>query len=285
MSIETRRNAGAARVEVPARSRRRRVIETLAFVAVWVILGSVLRLDSEAYLLLGVPLTVAFQLLVRRRPLRELWVRTGSRVTASRRGWALGALLAAAPAWFGTQALGSGNWALMGWWSAAVVGAAIAGFTLQTTRLTAVLRAAALPTAIGAGALAIGAVAFHLIAGVPIEVPSAIGVIAKYLAVYFPLTFVLEEVTFRGALDAHLQHPGEGGGRWSALLVSAVWGLWHLPISHGMPLPLFVGELIGWHVLVGVPLSLAWRRSGNLAGPALAHAAIDAVRNGLMLSL
>jgi membrane protease YdiL (CAAX protease family) len=40
-----------------------------------------------------------------------------------------------------------------------------------------------------------------------------------------------------------------------------------------------------WHCLVGVPLSFAWRRSGNLAGPALAHAGLDAVRNALMLGL
>ena len=32
-----------------------------------------LQLSSNAYLLLGVPLTAAFQLLVRRRPLRELF--------------------------------------------------------------------------------------------------------------------------------------------------------------------------------------------------------------------
>jgi hypothetical protein len=28
-------------------------------------------------------------------------------------------------------------------------------------------------------------------------------------------------------------------------------------------------ELVGVHVVLGVPLSLAWRRSRNLAGPAL----------------
>jgi len=33
---------------------------------------------------------------------------------------------------------------------------------------------------------------------------------------------------------------------------------------------------------VGVFLSLSWRRSGNLAVPAMVHAFIDAVRNMLM---
>jgi membrane protease YdiL (CAAX protease family) len=36
------------------------------------------------------------------------------------------------------------------------------------------------------------------------------------------------------------------------------------------------------HVIIGVPLSLYWRRSGNLAVPTTAHAFIDAVRNMLL---
>ena len=44
-------------------------------------------------------------------------------------------------------------------------------------------------------------------------------------------------------------------------------------------------ELVVVHVLLGVPLSFAWRRTRNLAGPALAHAVNDAVRNAFMLGL
>ena len=106
--------------------------------------------------------------------------------------------------------------------------------------------------------------------------------VPKYLAIYFPATFVIEEVAFRGALDAHVHHPGDSRGWMSALFVSALWGAWHLPVSDGMPLPLLVLSLVAWHCLVGVPLSFAWRRSGNLSGPAFAHAAIDAVRNGVL---
>jgi hypothetical protein len=36
------------------------------------------------------------------------------------------------------------------------------------------------------------------------------------------------------------------------------------------------------HSLVGVSLSLFWRRSGNLAVPAFAHAWVDAVRDCLL---
>jgi len=118
-----------------------------------------------------------------------------------------------------------------------------------------------------------------------VDVFAIVGTVAKYLAVYFPVTFVLEEVAFRGAIDAHVHRPGASRGWQSALFVSALWGLWHLPVSSGMPLPVLVLILVAWHSLVGLPLSRAWRRTGNLAAPAFAHAAIDAVRNALLLGL
>lgn len=39
------------------------------------------------------------------------------------------------------------------------------------------------------------------------------------------------------------------------------------------------------HILLGVLPSFAWRRSRNLAGPSLAHAVHDAVRNAFRLGL
>ena len=49
-----------------------------------------------------------------------------------------------------------------------------------------------------------------------------------------------------------------------------------------MPFPLLVLSADHLAHPIGVPLSLAWRRTANLAGPALAHAVIDAVRNGVL---
>jgi membrane protease YdiL (CAAX protease family) len=266
-------------------SRTRRLLEAVAFVTVWVAVGYALPVGSEAYLLLGVPLTAGFQLLVRRRPLRELWVRHPDGTAFGRRGVLLTGALLLTPAYLGLSAWNGGSWSLRGWWLAAMVGAALGAFTLRASSVPAVLRSAAVPTAIGAGAMALGFAGIHLGSGATFDVLAVAGTVAKYLAVYFPLTFVLEEVTFRGALDSHVHRPGEPRGWRSAVLVSVLWGLWHLPVSGGMPLPYLVLELVAWHTLVGVPLSLAWRRSGNLAGPAFAHAAIDAVRNGLMLGL
>jgi membrane protease YdiL (CAAX protease family) len=56
-------------------------------------------------------------------------------------------------------------------------------------------------------------------------------------------------------------------------------------VSSGFPLPVLVAELVVVHVALGVWLSYAWRRTRNLASPALAHAVTDAVRNATMLGL
>ncbi|HEU5229153.1 MAG TPA: CPBP family intramembrane glutamic endopeptidase [Ktedonobacteraceae bacterium] len=99
-----------------------------------------------------------------------------------------------------------------------------------------------------------------------------------------PVGFVVEEVFFRGALDTYLHRGEEGVGWLSALFVSALWGLWHLarqPMPMGQLLSMGAGLIIS-QVLVGVPLSLWWRTSGNLVVNNTAHALLDAVRNGLI---
>jgi membrane protease YdiL (CAAX protease family) len=106
----------------------------------------------------------------------------------------------------------------------------------------------------------------------------AIGIIS--LIVYIPVMFVMEEVSFRGVLDAHLHCPGEGRGWGSAFFVSALWGLWHLPIGGDISLQT-IGVLLFVHCPVGVVLSLYWRRTGTLVIPGASHAFIDALRDAL----
>lgn len=265
--------------------RPRRLLEGFGFVAVWVTLGYLLPLNDETYLLLGIPLTISFQLLVRRRPLRELWVRDATRFTLDKRGLVLAAVLVAAPAYFGARIFTGAPWWLTGWYLAGLVGAVGAAFALRATSPMAMLRSAALPMAVGAGGMAVVIGGIHVATGAPVHVLAVVGTVAKYIAIYFPVTFVLEEVAFRGALDAHVHHEGEGRGWQSALFVSALWGLWHLPIATGMPFPLLIMVLLAVHCLIGIPLSFAWRRSRNLAGVAFAHSAIDAVRNAMLLGL
>jgi membrane protease YdiL (CAAX protease family) len=264
-------------------SRRRRLAEAVGFVAAWVGLGYLLHVGDEAYLLLGIPLTIAFQVLVRRRPLRELLVRDGGPGRAvGRRDVALTALVGLAPAYWAVRTVGSGDPWVISWYAAALAGAAAAAYALCSTTVLGMLRSAAVPVAVGVvgNVLVVGAP--QLVTGRSFDLVAVVGGGLKWLAIYFPATFVIEEVAFRGALDSHVHRAGEGRGWQSALLVSALWGLWHLPVSDGMPLPVLVLSLLAWQCAIGVPLSFAWRRSGNLAGPALAHATIDAVRNGLL---
>ena len=266
-------------------SRRRRALEGIAFVAIWVATGYLLRLSSNAYLLLGIPLTAGFQLLVRRRPLRELFASGTNRFALDRRGVAMAAVLAMTPGYYAAGAFTAGDWTTFGWYLAAMVGAVTAAFSLRAGSVLATLRSATIPIAVGAVGMATVFGAVHIATGMPLPAMAAVAALAKYTALYYPATFLLEEVAFRGAIDAHVHHDGDPRGWQSAVLVSALWGLWHLPVSSGFPLPLMVVELVAVHVFLGVWLSFAWRRTRNLGGPALAHAVIDAVRNATMLGL
>ena len=89
----------------------RRYVESAAFIAVWMMLGWLVRLDNPAYIILGVPLLALFQLVVRRQPLRQLWVRDPERpLRMDRWGVTLGLLFMATPAYFLTLALSQRLW-------------------------------------------------------------------------------------------------------------------------------------------------------------------------------
>jgi membrane protease YdiL (CAAX protease family) len=100
----------------------------------------------------------------------------------------------------------------------------------------------------------------------------------------------VEEVAFRGALDSHVFRPqsdGQASGLpWlSAIFVSALWGIWHLPtapVSSVSAFAAMIPVVIIIHTLVGVPLSFCWRASGTLVLPAAAHALVDAYRNTIL---
>ena len=95
------------------------------------------------------------------------------------------------------------------------------------------------------------------------------------VALYIPVQFFVEEVWFRGILDSHLHRPGETRGALSAIYGSALWGVWRYPISDPTDLVNLL-ITIAISVAVGILLARAWRRSGNLPVPGIAHALIDA---------
>ena len=176
------------------------------------------------------------------------------------------------------------DWAGVAYGLAAVGGAVAVAYALRAMRRTTVrqLRFCILT----AGAIGI---AFNVLHAVGLAVrghsplhaeASGVRGLESFL-LYVPALFVIEEVFFRGALDAYLHHPDEGTGWVSAFFLSALWGLWHLPLFFADEGFRAIPALLLVQVAVGVPLSLWWRRSGNLVVPGTTHALIDAVRNAL----
>ena len=70
--------------DVPLRRKIERRLVIGAFVALWMAMGWLLKLDGKAYMLLGLPLTAGFQVVVARRPIRALWVRNAPRLRVDR---------------------------------------------------------------------------------------------------------------------------------------------------------------------------------------------------------
>jgi hypothetical protein len=272
---------------------RRILIAGLA-VALWMLLGLTLHLGVEAYLLAGVPLMIAFQYLVRRAPLAAAWIFQPRPRGTDRReralGLALGMALAAFPASrvFDLVANGTGNAPILVlWWLAAATGGLIAGSVLCAQRADALRRA--LPT------IAIAATSFAcmwlLVAVVTrsgrLTMPdgAALADAITQAIVFFDVSFVLEEVAFRGILDPYLlgREPGASAAWASAVFGSALWGLWHLPVAlaPGSADFITVLRIVLFHIGLGAMLCFVARTAGTLAPSAAVHGLADAFRNVL----
>lgn|SRR5271157_956314 len=272
----------AALQAAPVR-RVRRTIEVLVFAFLWIAIGLALHLTAIPYLLVGVPLTFAFQWGIRKEPIVALWSRNEARFKLSKRGWLLAGLVAAFPCYSLLMDIRAGiavSDLAMG--IAAVLGAIPAAYCVcNFHREMFWPLVCCLVVAGGMGVLVLVAGGIHF--GLSHDtfchrlVTGGIGFLMN-----FPLMFVVEEVSFRGALDSHIHHLGESGGVWTAILVSSLWGLWHVPLAIGSaPLAGLIMPHVVVHCLIGVPLSIYWRRSGNLVVPGAAHALVDALRNML----
>jgi membrane protease YdiL (CAAX protease family) len=270
-----------------------RVVQAVVFVGIWMAIGWLFHLDANSYLVLGVPLVVAFQLLVRKKPLVTLWIRDAERFRLSGLGIVLGLALAVLPAVRLVLTFRQASWPAhlpeILWLVCCIIGAFGAGFAFcRFTKKTWKELGFCLSTAgvIGVGTMVLGAIARWALLHKPILLTgaSAMNGLQSFL-LYMPVCFVLEEVVFRGAIDSHVFQPGDQGQWWTAFFVSTLWGWWHLPIVGAtgiLPLLTLIVVLPCIHIAVGVFLSLSWRRSGNLAVSATVHAFIDAVRNMLM---
>ena len=293
--------------ESPRSGLIRRWVEALAFVGVWMAAGLLLDMSTYAYLLFGIPLTVGFQLFVRKRPIEDLWVRGGPGLSLRRVSLKLAILailLAIMPfIYLVINVVRGQGLDFIFYLLAAIVGAGAAAYALgQFRRETWRYLGLCLATAgllgvllfIGPRMLAAWSdVSTALPTGGRLGQDTLLGI--EQLLLLIPVVFMMEEVAFRGAIDSHVRHPGERQGLESsavygvvsAIGVSVLWGVWHYPV---VPLPPQLAHasviehvvLVAYfEVAVGPLLSLFWRRSGNLMVPGFAHATMDSVRNAL----
>jgi membrane protease YdiL (CAAX protease family) len=181
-------------------------------------------------------------------------------------------------------------WLVALWLLCACAGAVLAAFALSQQRGSSARQA--LPSflaavLIGVGIMAASALARHHSIGFSLP---KLAYLVKQFLLYFTVCFALEEVVFRGALDSHVYQSRSdsqpSGSPWlSAIFVSALWGIWHLPTAPVSNAPAFaaiIPSVLIVHTLVGVPLSFCWRASGTLVLPSAAHALIDTYRNALL---
>lgn len=256
----------------------RRYIECTVFVLVWMACGSLFRLGGNGYLLLGVPLVAIFQLLVVRRPLQQLWVREAELFKLDLRGIEIAAILVLLP----TGGLHFGRpYGMMAWVIA--VGAIPCAFAIQRQSIKKLW--AALPS-FGA-AIIIGCAWFAIWASLsgrsPGFAPTKLPILFTDFLCFVLVGFVMEEVVFRGALDSYVAgSSGTRSSQWfSAIFVSLLWGLWHLPLKdlYASRELSYVTLVIFINILCGVPLSFCWRKGGTLILPSVVHAFCDAYRN------
>lgn len=247
----------------------------------YIALGFVFGLSAEAYLLLGIPITIGFQLLVARRPLRALWLRDAPPVTFTVRSSMAIVVVAIAPAIVAVGGVRAGNAVLVAYGLAAMLGAVAAVYAVRAMDRDAVrstIRATVITSVVLVGVMVIYRVASGGFDG---NVTTAFGTTVVSIATYLPVVFVMEEVLFRGLLDPYVHGSTRGPDRASALYGSALWGIWHLPVM-SIALGIWaIPYLLAIHTALGYVLVASWRRTGNLAAPGIAHAVSDALRNAV----
>ncbi len=279
---DSRHARGARPIAGIALDRRlaRAVVATVV-IGGYMALGFVFGLGAEAYLLLGIPITIGFQILVVRRPLRSLWLRQAPPMTFTPRSIVAVVVLMIAPAIVAVGGIRDGDLPLVGWGLAAMVGAVGAVYALRAMDRDAVR--STIRTTLITGAILVGVMIAYRLAtgGFSGNLAAALATTVISLATYLPVVFVVEEVLFRGLIDTYLHGSTPGPDRASALYGSALWGIWHLPVAFVGLGVLTIPYLVVVHTAIGYFLATSWRRTGNLAAPGIAHAAIDALRNAV----
>lgn len=286
-SLVSAASAAALRADrarpVAAEHRMRRYAVMTAVVGLWMGVGVALNLGAVPYLLAGIPLTVAFQVLIARRPIRSLWLLDRRPFRLDRRGIAIAIALGLLPLYVAMVGIANARILDVGYGLAGLAGAVPAAFALRA--MDSVARRALTRSVLTAGV--VGALLFLLntiLSRGPGFVTNPAGAIQAFgisFLLYVPMVFVLEEVFFRGALDTYARGPHLSNDRTSAVVVSLLWGLWHLPLVIAVSGLAQLPIILGFQLIVGLLLTFPWRYSGNLAVPGITHALINAIRDGL----
>lgn len=252
------------------------------FVALYITFGYIFDLNAQEYVLLGIPLTVFFQLFIAKQALHKLWVRGEEKFSLSPAACVIALGFTILPAYKIIHSFQEDTFTFvsLGCNLSTILGAVAAGFAFTrlnkktTKQLFACLGIVLLIKGIS--------FAIILIWVKPGEHPDYIRGITSLLT-YIPIAFIVEEVVFRGMLDSYIHTPQNKIGILSVIFISVLWALWHLPLStSNESIPFIVIASVINTGIWGIPLSIFWRRSGNLAVPAFSHAFIDAIRDALM---
>ncbi len=265
----------------------RRCALTTTVVSLWMAAGFLLHLDALPYMFMGVPIALAMQRFVCRRPLLELWVFHRHPLRLGRKFAVITALAAIVPLLCTARALTHGvllpelAWEVLSVFGAVGIGVAICAQRLSALRgLWSVLVGGTV-----AGMLMFGLRPL-LLHGAHLPSPAGVVEFGAATAQYLAIAFVLEEVVFRGLFDRYLV--GDSGQvraqAATMLLCSGLWGAWHLPMVAQ------AGHLDGGTVFrvlmaqvgLGAVLTHLSRRSGTLVASAFVHAVVDAFRDGLL---
>src|SRR5262249_6103627 len=251
-------------------------LEVTLILITWVAMGKLLHLDDSAYVVAGVPIVAFFQLIIRRQPLRALWIREAPPFRLNSK------LVFALPLTVLPSLSTIGAVLPFKPWDCAlyvstVFGAFAAAYALRHLRrqhLRLLILCIIVNELIDAAGwtLQLRMGVWTLRETSMIE-KSATGMISFLMGV--PLLCMVDEVAFRGAFDSHLN--ATTGHNWwiSALYVSALWAVWHMPV-YG---PVDHDSLALFAILLpfGMVLSYLWRKTGNLAYTVIIHALSNAL--------
>ncbi len=258
----------------------RRYLIVAVVVAISIALGLLFKLDINAYLLLSLVLTVVFQVGFRRHALREVWVRAMPPFRLDVSGIGIAVVLALVPLYVVFTTVQQGQWTGTLYGLVSIGGAVAAAYAIRQMRGTTLRQLFFCLATAGLIGIALQVFLQYAAAAArrePLTFNAGVWLLSSFE--YIPALFVMEEVLFRGALDGYLHEEEQGTGWVSAIYLSALWGLWHIPVAG--TIPIVIVELLIFQIAVGVPLSYWMRRSGNLMVPATSHAVIDSMRNAL----